>query len=260
MPRTHDAALLPLSSCCCRSVEAVKPTENTETHSVCVCVCGGGIGGNDNHKVRGGENAGRTLVGSNSPRITPAIPADVDDALKQTSSMTRRLSLKRTGMSVMVANQLAEQARVAQSVNPQRTLRRTNSDFITPGVRCTFSPLFVCFRLSRLVLVESINVSPPCHLVAAAISSGPSVGLTRRPSNSLDDRGRVSRCEDDEQENLIPVGDPDTSGGGMTTSSLLKMTSAPTINVHMGDPAAQEGVEREEDQEEAQPVPKPVRP
>eukprot|EP01043_Picozoa_sp_COSAG02_P049975 COSAG02_NODE_5078_length_4659_cov_3.744737_2_plen_68_part_00 len=53
----------------------------------------------------------------------------------------------------------------------------------------------------------------------------------------------------------MPVGDPDTSGGGTDTSGLRKMLSAPT-NVCIRDPDAQEhhdqsqdGVEEEQNQE-----------
>ena len=118
--------------------------------------------GNDYHKVRGGENAGKILVGGNSPRTTPAASAAIEeDALKQSSSLKRSLSLKSVGVSTMVENQLAEQARVAQSVNSQHTLRRTNSDFITP--RCAFGSLFACFRFVVWHLLTESESCVPCH-------------------------------------------------------------------------------------------------
>jgi len=101
--------------------------------------------------VRGGDNSCKTLAGSSPrPTISAAAAAAAGSspghrgrsatlvvgggggsstaigALKLTTS------LKNAGMAAIVSNQLAEQARVAQSVNPTRTLRRTNSDFTTP--------------------------------------------------------------------------------------------------------------------------------
>eukprot|EP01043_Picozoa_sp_COSAG02_P049976 COSAG02_NODE_5078_length_4659_cov_3.744737_3_plen_146_part_00 len=118
--------------------------------------------GDDYHKVRGAENVGKILVGSNSPRTTSTASAEIEDAVKQSSSLKRSLSLKTAGVSsTVVANQLAEQARVAQSVNLQNTLRRTNSDFITP--RCASGSLFACFQFIVWHLLTESESCVPGH-------------------------------------------------------------------------------------------------
>mgnify|MGYP003336106202 CR=1 FL=1 len=66
---------------------------------VCVCVCVSVCVARARAKVRGVENAGKTLAGSNSPDATSAVPADVEGALKQSLSLKRSLSSKRAGMS-----------------------------------------------------------------------------------------------------------------------------------------------------------------
>ena len=53
-----------------------------------------------------------------------------------------------------------------------------------------------------------------------SVSSGLSAGLTRRPSNSLDERVDPPRfTEEAERENLVPVGDVGTSKDRASTSS-----------------------------------------
>eukprot|EP01048_Picozoa_sp_COSAG05_P028103 COSAG05_NODE_8546_length_694_cov_1.023529_1_plen_153_part_01 len=100
--------------------------------------------------MRGGDNSCKTLAGS-SPRPTTSAAAAAAGSSPGHRGRSATLvvgggggsstaigalklttSLKNAGMAAIVSNQLAEQARVAQSVNPTRTLRRTNSDFATP--------------------------------------------------------------------------------------------------------------------------------